>query len=120
MPKLEKDECYAFVEYLQFRGLFFTHVANEYIAINRKTKKPDWGMVNHRKKMGVVKGFPDYIIVVPPKRSRDNHGHMIFIEMKQEKRAYPTKEQQEWIDVLNQIPGNIALVAYGFQDAVNA
>jgi|TARA_R110000803_G_scaffold6374_8_gene20731 hypothetical protein len=49
------------------------------------------------KKTGYVKGFPDLQITEARK------GYFgLFLELKKDKKAYPTKEQKEWIQALNE------------------
>lgn len=64
------------------------------------------------KASGYVKGFPDLQIMHPTKR---HHG--MFIELKADKKSYPTKEQKEWIEKLNKL-GYYAVICKGFDSAI--
>ena len=48
------------------------------------------------KASGYVKGFPDFGIFHPTMK---HHG--MFIELKADKKGYASKEQKEWIEMLN-------------------
>ena len=64
------------------------------------------------KRMGLQKGFPDLFI---PMARQGFHG--LFIELKRDKLAHPTKEQLEWIGFLNK-EGYYAVVSYGVDAAI--
>ena len=64
------------------------------------------------KAIGLQKGFPD--LFVPEAR---NGFHGLFIEMKRDRTRKPTKEQKEWIELLNE-KGYLAVVAYGADEAI--
>ena len=65
------------------------------------------------KATGYVKGFPDVQILVP------RGGFFgLFIELKLNKKSYPTKEQKAWIDDLN-TAGYMAVVCKGYEEACN-
>ena len=70
------------------------------------------------KATGYVKGFPDLQICVP-KQKKGGGGctwyHGLFLEIKKDKKSYPTKEQKEWIDYLNK-QGYYAKVVKGFDE----
>ena len=103
IPK-EDDECFALVEYLEWKGLKFTHIANE-------TFTKFWSVKNKNKKLGVRSGFPDYIIIVKNK--------ILCIEMKRKKGGAISENQQNWIDELNKCKDVYAVVCYGFDEAKN-
>jgi hypothetical protein len=61
---------------------------------------------------GLRKGIPDLMVPIP------KGGFMgLFLEMKRTKNAKPSKEQQEWIEFLNQM-GYFAIVCYGADEAI--
>ena len=64
------------------------------------------------KASGYVKGFPDLGIFKPTYK---HHG--LFIELKADKKSYPTKEQKEWIENLKAV-GYHAVVCKGFDSAI--
>ncbi len=64
------------------------------------------------KAIGMQKGFPD--LFVPEAR---NGFHGLFIEMKRDRTRKPTKEQKEWITLLNE-KGYLAVVCYGAAEAI--
>lgn len=74
------------VAYLRVRNFRFTHVANETSTANK------WIGVRN-KQNGVSPGFPDFLIIVS--------NHLCFIELKRQKKSWPTAEQLVWIESLN-------------------
>ena len=77
------------------------------------------------KATGYVKGFPDLQICVPMERGIDGEGgtkkgemyHGLFLEIKKDKKSYPTKEQKEWIAYLNE-QGYCARVTKGLDESI--
>ena len=78
------------------------------------------------KATGYVKGFPDLQICVPMERGVDKEGgtiegggvyHGLFLEIKKDKKSYPTKEQKEWIAYLNE-QGYCARVTKGIDESM--
>jgi hypothetical protein len=103
----EYDECVALKEYLdilvrQNKIIHYTHVPNE-------TFTRDWGTKMKNKRLGVQKGFPDYVILLCD--------GMLFIEMKRVKRSTISYEQQEWIRLLDGYVDCYAKVCHGFNEA---
>lgn len=78
------------------------------------------------KATGYVKGFPDLQICVPMERGAGKEGgtiegggvyHGLFLEIKKDKKSYPTKEQKEWIAYLNE-QGYCARVTKGLDESI--
>ncbi len=74
------------------------------------------------KATGYVKGFPDLQICVPMQRrgdAKEGGGvyHGLFLEIKKDKKSYPTKEQKEWIEYLNE-QGYCARVTKGLDETI--
>ena len=77
------------------------------------------------KATGYVKGFPDLQICVPMERGIEGEGgtkrggvyHGLFLEIKKDKKSYPTKEQKEWIAYLNE-QGYCARVTKGIDESM--
>ena len=72
------------------------------------------------KATGYVKGFPDLQICVPMERGGTQGGgtyHGLFLEIKKDKKSYPTKEQKEWIEYLNE-QGYCARVTKGLDETI--
>ena len=64
------------------------------------------------KKTGYVKGFPDMQIL------KVNHKYAgCFLEIKADKKSYPTKEQKEWLAYLNEA-GYFAKVVKGLDECI--
>lgn len=64
------------------------------------------------KRTGYIKGFPDLQIL-----HANSEYHGLFLEIKPHKKAYPTKEQKEWITYLNE-KGFYAECCKGFDHCV--
>lgn len=77
------------------------------------------------KATGYVKGFPDLQICFPMERGVEGEGgtlkgemyHGLFLEIKKDKKSYPTKEQKEWIAYLNE-QGYCARVTKGLDQSL--
>lgn len=101
-PK-EDFECKLLVSYLRRRQvLFFSHIAHENPSLRRRVKNAQ---------MGVTRGVPDYIIILP-------NGKLCFIEMKRRKASKPvvSPAQGAWLERFNEI-GVAAKACYGFDEA---
>jgi len=102
----EDDECMLlapYLELLQNQGkiVLYTHIPNETYTTSMKQK-------TRNKKMGVTRGFPDYIILTKSKG--------IAIEMKRSKGGHLSVEQAQWIEGLKAV-GMIGAVCWGFDEA---
>lgn len=102
----EEQECIALVAYLDLlqtmgKVRLYTHVPSE-------TFTRSWSQKAKNKRMGVRKGFPDYVIAGKSKA--------ICIEMKRTKKGVVSPEQKAWIEELNKI-GLPAFICYGFDEA---
>ena len=100
---LEKEECKIFAQWLDVKGLRFSHIANE--SINKIEAM-------NKYRLGVRKGVPDYLIILPSK-------NLLFIEMKRKKGSVVSQEQKDWLHDLNQIPSVQCEIAYGAEEAIN-
>tara|TARA_R100000908_G_C3728287_1_gene128540 strand:+ start:32 stop:406 length:375 start_codon:yes stop_codon:yes gene_type:complete len=71
------------------------------------------------KATGYVKGFPDLQICMPTHEGGIGGGgyHGLFLEIKKDKKSYPTKEQKEWIAYLNDV-GYCARVTKGVDESI--
>ena len=78
------------------------------------------------KATGYVKGFPDLQVCFPMERGVEGDGggtlkgemyHGLFLEIKKDKKSYPTKEQKEWVAYLNQ-QGYCARVTKGLDECI--
>lgn len=106
-PNSEEAECLTFVDWLNLKGLKFTHIGNE---SGYKDKKLAWIMQGKKNRMGMSKGVPDYMIITPR--------GLVFVEMKRKGPSSTSPEQKAWIEALNQIKGVQAQVCKGFDSAV--
>lgn len=93
------------MQYMQMRGLKFTHVKNETAMSDERGKIKNFrALMDYQD--GVSPGFPDFVIVLP------NVG-LLVIELKRLQGNEATAAQLEWIDALNTIPGVEAHVCKG-------
>ena len=99
----EYEDCIALADYLRFRHLRFTHIANE------NGMKMPIGVYMKRRKMGLSPGVPDFMIIIK--------GHLLFIEMKREKGGVVSDFQKDWIEDLNKVENITARVCKGFNEA---
>jgi len=102
----EDRECYDLVLYLEelkekYPNIKYTHIPHE-------TYTTSWKVKLNNKKKGVKRGFPDYVIIIQNK--------LFFIEMKRIKGGVVSKEQKEWIIMINKTKNN-AYVCKGFEEA---
>jgi hypothetical protein len=103
-PLSEDDEQINLVAYLEARGLKFTAIPNH-------TYNPNFSQQNKNKKLGLRKGLPDMLVVLP------NIG-LIFIEMKRTRGSTTSTEQKDWIAALNTCPGVEARICKGATEAI--
>src|SRR6266567_715569 len=97
LTPLEADEAHTLMQYMQLRGLKFTHIKNETGMSDKRGKIKNFrALMDYQD--GVSPGFPDFCIVLP------NIG-LLFIELKRMKGNEATTAQCAWIDTLNTIPG---------------
>ena len=100
----EKAEHLKLVSWLNLKHLYFNHTANE-----RKTTARQGAEL---KRLGVKKGFPDISIYLSDK--------VLFIELKRSSKSKSkvSKEQGEWIELLNSLPYAKARICYGADEAI--
>lgn len=98
----EDQECYTLVEYLELKGLKYSHIHHEMFTTSLAQR-------SKAKRLGVKSGVPDYIICLPDR--------LLFIEMKREKGGTLSQAQKEWIRALDGIPNVCAAVCRGFDEA---
>lgn len=103
----EYEEALTLVAYLetlktQRKIVAFTHIANE------NNMRGGVLVAMQKKRMGVRKGFPDYLIITNKK--------MVAVELKRVKRAHISFEQEEWRRWLLNI-GVAAAICHGFEEA---
>lgn len=101
----EYNDCVSLASYLdilqtQKKILRYTHIPAE-------TFTKSWTAKLKNKRMGVHKGFPDYVILFPKK--------LLFLEMKRKKGGITSSEQQAWLDDLSKFA--TSAVCFGFDGA---
>ena len=98
---LEYDECVTLVDYLELRGIKYSH-------INQEMYTTSWKQKNKAKALGVHPGVPDYIMII--------NDQLVFIEMKRQKGGRVSETQKEWIEALRKAGVNVH-ICYGFDQA---
>lgn len=83
------------VAWLRVQGLRFHHSPNETGHSLEARKR-----AVRVKREGTSKGFPDYIVLIPPDRSINGQGFTLYIELKRLKGSVTSKEQVEWVEAL--------------------
>lgn len=101
---LEADEQEAVVQYCAYAGIDVIHIPNE-------GKRSAWYGAKLRA-VGLKSGVPDLFI---PAARKGFHG--LFIEMKRDGKAKPTRAQLEWNMKLNSA-GYRAVICYGAAEAI--
>ena len=112
---LEEDEQIAFVQWCRLNNILIHHSPLEIGGSSRAVKVRAIKM----KKMGASKGFPDLLVFIPVYGTT---GHidcyqMCAIEMKRKKGSTTSKEQKEWLKVL-QASGAMSAVCKGADEAI--
>lgn len=109
IPK-ENYESECFAQWLRIKNIRFTHIANE------SWLPPKVAMIAsfRKKRMGVSKWVPDFMIIVENNHKRS----LLFIEMKRIKWWTLSPEQKEWIEALNEIDNIQAQVCKWHEDAI--
>lgn len=103
LRRSETDEQITVVEWCEAMRIPIAHIPNE------GKRSPVAGRI--MKRMGLRKGFPDLFVPLPK-----GGFHGLLIEMKA-KGGKTTKEQEEWLDLLNQ-NGYAVTIAFGADEAI--
>lgn len=112
---LEQDEQIAFVQWCRLKGIIVHHSGNEISGSTKALKIRAIKM----KRMGTSKGFPDLLVFVPIKGATgevDSY-QPLAIEMKRRKYSTTSKEQKEWIEIL-EMAGIPSRVCKGAREAI--
>ena len=112
---LEEDEQMAFVEWCRFNQIIVHHSGNEIGGSTQAMKSRAVKM----KKMGTSKGFPDLLVFIPVYGATGEIDcyQMCAIEMKRKKGSTTSKEQKEWLAIL-QSAGAMSAVCKGADEAI--
>lgn len=111
----EEEEQIAFVQWLRANNIPHFHCPNE---VGGRTKSLKLRAIK-MKKMGVSKGVPDLLIFIPITgvTGEIDSYQGCAIEMKRRKGSKVTKEQREWLEIL-QASGVMCAVCHGADEAV--
>ena len=109
----EEMEQIALVRYLEIQQLRFS-------AVPSSTFTKSWSVKARNTRMGVRPGVPDLIVIIPPDRTNDAIGRVLFIELKRVRGGVVSPDQKLWIAALNDLdsPSVIAGVARGADEAI--
>ena len=112
---LEEDEMKAFHQWLQINGIPHTHIPTEIGGSTPAMKARALKM----KKMGTSKGFPDLLVFIPIYGNTDEPDayQPLAIEMKRQKGSTTSKEQKEWLKIL-EMAGIPSAVCKGAEKAI--
>lgn len=105
----EKNEIALFVRYCDLQNILCVHVPNEFPLGGLRNK---FAYINMLKSQGYKKGFPDLIVFAKNKKY-----DLLFLEFKREKGGHVSKDQKNWIKLLND-NGYYAKVVKGNREAV--
>jgi len=111
----EDEECYVLVEWLELNKFLFSHLAQSTYT-GFKTQK-------HNSKMGVRRGVPDYLIIIPYWYTKSHNNTLLFAEIKAKKKEWThnSEEQIEWekeINACNNV-NTLAKLFYGADEAID-
>jgi hypothetical protein len=104
----EEDEYLEIVRYLNDMGFVYTHIPME-------TYTKSWSVKKRNIAVGVKKGFPDYVIIIPYWWVGKRHNVLLFAEIKRTKGSSTSKEQKEWIHNLKSC-NQLAEIFYGAEE----
>ncbi len=119
----DQEQC-ALVEWLRMMDLPHFHPIQENVI-----KQP--GYWNKMKMMGWNSGLSDMLIYLPPERCLTSKGALIAIELKKRRTRKKNGEfkalssdnisvsdsQQQFIDMINSVPGCQGCIAHGWEEA---
>lgn len=113
----EFEEQKGVVAFLEGLRLKFT-------AIPNSTFTPSWSQKAKNHASGLRSGLPDLLIILPGRTTLEGHvpSRLMFVEMKR-RDASPSDvkpEQRAWIEALNHVPGVVAVVCKGQDEARKA
>ena len=113
---LEEDEQLAFVQWCRLNGLLVHHSPLEIGGSSTAVKVRAMKM----KRMGASKGFPDLLVFIPVKSlitGEIDAYQAVAIEMKRQKGSSTSKEQKEWLKVL-EMAGIPCAICKGVEKAI--
>ena len=113
---LEEEEQIAFVQWCRLNNIIVHHCANEIGGSSRAVKI----RAIKAKRMGTSKGFPDLLVFIPISDILGDLGcyQMLAIEMKRKKGSVVSKEQNEWIEIM-ELSGIPARICNGCDEAID-
>lgn len=112
----EEQEQIAFVKWLTANHILYFHCPNEVGGQTKALKIRAMKM----KRMGVSKGVPDLFVFIPVYGVDNKIGcyQMCAIEMKRQKGSTTSKEQKEWLKVL-EMAGIPCAICKGAEKAID-
>ena len=115
VPK-EEEEQIAFVQWCHLNHIIVHHSGNEIGGSSAAVKVRAIKM----KKMGTSKGFPDLLVFIPVYGTTGEADcyQMCAIEMKRRKGSSTSKEQKEWLKIIES-SGVPCAICKGAEEAIN-
>lgn len=98
----EEEEQKLLIEYLDLKGIKYTHIPNS-------TYTKSWQVKLKNKAMGVRPGFPDLVMII--------NDRLVLMELKRQKGGVLSPHQKEWIEALAKCQGIEVFVCCGFDEA---
>lgn len=112
----EEEEQIAFVQWCRLKGIICHHSGNEIGGSTPAMKARAIKM----KKLGTSKGFPDLLLFIPivGATGEPDAYQPVAIEMKRTKGSTTSKEQKEWLNIL-ELTGIPCAICKGAEEAIS-
>jgi hypothetical protein len=108
---LEIEEQKMYIKWLDMHNIMYFAVPNAVpLAKTLKTTGQKIRFWKKRRAEGIRPGVPDLVVFLP--------NQILFVEMKRQKRSYPSAEQKKWIENINLFGYAYAQVTKGGQQAI--
>ena len=108
---LEIEEQKMYIKWLDMHNIMYFAVPNAVpLAKTLKTTGQKIQFWKKRRAEGIRPGVPDLVVFLP--------NQILFVEMKRQKRSYPSVEQKKWIENINLFGYAYAQVTKGGQQAI--
>lgn len=110
MKRSTKEQKEAEIQHIIFAWAKHHRICRHYLFAIPNGGSRNLVEAYHLKQQGVKKGVSDMMLAYPA-----NGAHGLWIELKRNRKAKLTPEQERWLEEMNKL-GYVAKVAYGFDD----